>query len=153
MLSERRNNMGEERMRVLNMLASGKISVEEAESLLAAIESPESKPKEPSREVTRVEAAKKGGMPKFFRVTVESTGGDNVDVRIPFGLLKAGIRLSTLMPPEVASKVSQQLADKGIQIDLNHLKKEDIDELLSYFSEMEINVDSASGDRVRVFCE
>jgi len=145
--------MGEERTKVLEMVASGKISVEEAESLLAAMESPESEPMASSGEVDRVEAVKKGGVPKFFRVIVESTSGDNVDVRIPFGLLKAGIRLSTLIPPEAASKVSEQLAEKGIQIDLNHLKKEDIDELLSHFSEMAINVDSASGDRVRVFCE
>ncbi len=143
--------MKEERMRILDMVASGKISVAEAEELLSALGNRQDP--QLAGAVARRGPVGSRPIPKFFRVKVDSTSGDNVDVRIPFGLLRAGIRLSTLMPPEVAEKVNKHLSDQGIHVDLKHLKKEDLDELLASFSEMEINVDAASGETVRVFCE
>lgn len=143
--------MDNERTRILDMVASGKIAVAEAEELFDALGRGQSDSRSKGELTTRMGKSKV--MPKFFRVKVDSTSGDNVDVRIPFGLLRAGIHLSTLMPPEVAEKVNKHLSEKGINVDLNHLKKEDLDDFLLSFSEMEINVDAASGDKVRVFCE
>lgn len=143
--------MTEERTRILDMVASGKITVAEAEELLNALS--KGQVDDRSKNGLVIAPGRSKTMPKYFRVKVDSTGGDNVDVRIPFSLLRAGIHLSTLMPPEAAQKVNMHLAEKGINVDLNHLKKEDLDDLLTSFSEMEINVDAASGDKVRVFCE
>jgi len=143
--------MAEERKRILGMAASGKISVAEAEELLNALDGrrheliPAAAPKKTTGSTKE--------MPKFFRVTVDSTGGDNVDVRIPFSLIKAGIRLKTLMPPEVAQKVNNHLSKSGIDVDLNLLDKEDIEDFVASFAGMKVNVDAASGDKVRVFCE
>jgi len=143
--------MSEERTRILDMVAAGKISVAEAEELLNALESHRGD-REPVGGLVKGTGSPKN-VPKFFRVVIDSTDGDNVDVRIPFGLLKAGIRLSSLMPPQVAQKISKHLAGKGMEVDLSHVRKEDIDDFLSTFSELEINVDGSSGEKIRVFCE
>ncbi|MEE8397455.1 MAG: hypothetical protein V3S89_00535 [Desulfobacterales bacterium] len=141
--------MSEERKRILDMVASGKITASEAEALLDAVALAQEK----SGSSGALVQDQKKGIPKFFRVTVDSKDGDNVDIRIPLSLLKAGIRFSSLMPPAVADKVNDHLSEKGINIDLNNIKKEDIDEILLSLSEMAINVDSGDGDKIRVFCE
>ena len=53
---------------------------------------------------------------------------------------------------EATSKVNSSMAEHGVSIDLNNLKKEDIEVLIQSLVEMEINVDSKNGDKVRVFC-
>lgn len=143
--------MNEERKRILDMLEGGKISASEAEALIDAL-SRDDENSGPSGGLVQDKEQKKG-MPKFFRVTVDAKSGDNVDVRVPFALLRAGIRLSSLMPPAAADRVNEHLKAQGIEIDLSNMKKEDIDEILLGLSEMAINVDSASGDKVRIFCE
>jgi hypothetical protein len=145
--------MSEERARILNMLATGKISAEEAENLLDALDS--RAPGKPARE-----SAIKGdpeplldALPKFLYVKVVSTDGDNVDVKVPISLVRSGLKLTSLIPPEAMDQVNEQMNDKGISIDFSNLKPEDIDELVEGLREMEITVKSKDGDDVRVWAE
>ncbi len=39
-----------------------------------------------------------------------------------------------------------------MSFDLNNLKQEDLEEIVENLREMEVNVHSANGDTVRVFC-
>jgi len=143
--------MNDERSRILNMVASGKISVDEAEALLNALAQGRGD-SSVSNKIPQLEGKAKK-MPEYLRVKVESTQGDNVDIRIPFRILRAGIRLTALMPPAVADNVNAHLSEKGINLDFKNIKEENLEDLLEALSEMEINVDSATGDTVRVFCE
>ena len=132
--------MSEERMRILNMLANGKLSPEEADRLLQALSAP---PADPSASGPK--------NPRFLRVKV--TGNDNVDVRVPVGILRTGIKLTALIPPHAMRHIDAEMKERGIDFDLSHIKKEDIDDLISNLAELEVDVKSRNGDTVRVYCE
>ena len=138
--------MSDERRKVLEMLNDGKVDVDEAERLLSAlgeVEPEEGKP-----------VAK--GTPKYLRVTVNSAKGDNVNVRVPMQLVRAGMKFSAFMnfiPEHAREHISAKLGDKGIDFDFGKMKPEDIEELIQALAELEVNVDSEGGDKVRVFTE
>jgi hypothetical protein len=137
--------MSKERLRILDMVAKGKITVEEAEALLSALERGESSP---------VPANGSHGkkLPKFIYVKVTSASDDNVDVKVPLSLIRAGMRLTSLIPPQAMNHINESMEEHGVSIDLNNLKKEDIETLIESLVEMEVNVDSKDGDKVRVYC-
>jgi hypothetical protein len=135
--------MNVERVKVLEMLSQGKISVEQAEKLLAAIGGADA--------VAAKDIVKKA--PKYIKIEVKSKKGDNVNVRIPMQLIKAGMKFQALIPESARQQVNNALAAKGVNVDIGKLKPEDLDELVGALSELEINVNSEGGDVVRVFCE
>jgi protein tyrosine/serine phosphatase len=65
-----------------------------------------------------------------------------VNVRIPVGLIRAGMKLRALVPAHVADDVNDALEKKGIHFDIRDLKDEYLDELITALRETEINVDS-----------
>lgn len=141
--------MSEQRARILGMLASGKITVEEAEKLLDALG--ENAP--PAGPQSTQPASVHSGEVKFLRVHVVSTQGDNVNVRVPLNLVRAGMKLTSLIPPQAMDKINSSMAEAGVKIDLNSVKPEDIEALIESLREMEVDVDAGNGDKVRVFCE
>jgi hypothetical protein len=178
--------MGDDRNRILDLLASGRITVEEATRLLDALEVSGGKndgtdaaaasaktgwPKffasggkddAKARASTCASGAGggaggsrggvgSGGTPKYMFVKVVSEKGDNVNVKIPLGLLRAGLKLTALIPKPASDQINKAMADKGMSFDLNSLKPEDIEELIGALAEMEVEVDSNNGDTVRVF--
>jgi hypothetical protein len=172
--------MGDDRNRILDLLASGRITVEEATRLLDALEVSGGK-----NDGTDAAAASaktgwpkffasggkddakaggagggaggsrggvgSGGTPKYMFVKVVSEKGDNVNVKIPLGLLRAGLKVTALIPKPASDQINKAMADKGMSFDLNSLKPEDIEELIGALAEMEVEVDSNNGDTVRVF--
>ena len=145
--------MSEDRKRILGMLAEGKITAEEADLLLDSLGTPASETA-PAREPMPSDDWPTGpsatGTPKFLYVKV--TGKDTVDVKVPLGLLRAGLKLTSLIPPQAMDQISESMGEHGMSIDFNNLKPEDIEELIQSLREMEINVHSADGDNIRVFC-
>ena len=145
--------MALERTRILEMLAEGKVSVEEAQRLLDALAADG----EPGALQLPVAAAPPsgapGGRPKFLRVTVNGTAGDSVNVRVPLGLLRAGMKLTALIPLEAVQRINARMSEEGIPFDLTALKQEDIEALIESLGEIEVSVDSSNGGKVRVFCE
>ena len=138
--------MGEERSRILGLLAEGKITADEAEKLLDALDAPAAA--KPSAEETL-----KASMPKYLYVKVVSVDGDNVDVKVPLSLVRAGLKLTSLIPPQAMDQLNESMGEHGMSIDFSNLKPEDIEELVEALREMEINVDAANGDNVRVYCD
>lgn len=148
--------MSEERERILKMLAEGKISVDEAMDLLDALGGASKTDSNASVDTNTGEVFDKNlkaKLPKFLRVQVNGGDGENVNVKVPLGLLRAGIKISSVMPSNISTKINSELNDKGFNLDLNNIKSEDVDTIISHLSEMEINVDSKDGETVRVFCE
>ena len=137
--------MNEERKKVLDMLADGKISADEAERLLDALES---KTTETSPRTALVKTL--DNLPEYLFVKVDSVDGDRVNIRVPLKLVKAGIKLKALLPQDAQDKVNAKLNEKGI--DLEDFKVENIKDLLDALTEFEINVDDKKGDKVRIYC-
>ncbi len=154
--------MSEERSRILTMLAEGTITAEEAGRLLDALESraraqsggagPATGEPAGSAGATGPEPEAAGRPPKYMYVKVVSIGGDNVDVRIPLNLVRSGLKLTSLIPPQAMEQINQSMSEHGMSFDLASFKPEDIEELIMALREMEVNVDSKNGDNVRVYC-
>ena len=81
------------------------------------------------------------------------TGQDKVNVRVPMSLIRAGIKLTALIPPQAQDRIDETLRDKGINFDIKSIKKEDLEELVEALADMEVNVDGHRGEKVRVFVE
>ncbi len=133
--------MSSEHRQILDMLAAGTITPDDAEKLLAKLSSPGG-----SQERGDLPAPG-GGIPKFLRVVVDSNTGDKVNVRVPMALIRTGLKLSTMLPPEASAKI----AEHGI--DLSQLNELAGEELIEALQELTVDVDSANGDTVRVYCE
>ena len=149
--------MGEDRSRILSMLAEGKITAEEAESLLDALDSRAGATSAPP-DAARLREAVKGdpgplleALPKFLYVKVVAENGDNVDVKIPIALVRSGLKLTSLIPAQAMDQINDSMSEHGMSVDFSNLKPQDIDDLVEALREMEINVDSANGDKVRVY--
>ena len=146
--------MTENRKRILDMLAEGKINVDEAERLLAAAEQPAGGEAGASDIV-------QGGKPKpkYLRVVIgpsteegPESKAERVNVRVPLSIIRAGIKLKALIPPEAATKVNEAMKSKGINLDLRHVKDEDIEGLIDSLSELEVDIQDGR-QKVRVFVE
>jgi hypothetical protein len=139
--------MNEQRKDILDLLADGKITAAEAEQLLAAIERDQ-----PSVAAT---AEVRKGKAKYLRVLVDSMeNGDpaRVNVRVPLQLLRAGVRLAALIPPQALEQANAGLGRSGVPFDLTQLKPEQLEALVEHLDEMTVDIEHPDG-KVRVFCE
>ena len=144
--------MSEHRRQILEMLGAGKITAEEAERLIAALE------KEPASPG----GGKVSAMPalRYLRVIVDAVkDGDaetltKVNIRIPLQLLRAGVRLTNLIPQEAREHVNAALREKGVAFDMSQLRPENLEELIEQLNDLTVDMDNAKGQvRVKVFCE
>jgi hypothetical protein len=143
--------MNEQRRQILEMLAEGKITADEAERLIDALARQEP-------ETATGAAPRTKPRPKYLRLLVNSedgSGGDGptrVHVRIPLQLLRAGVRLTSLIPPHALTKVNAELEKSGVPIDLTELKPQHLEELIEQLDDVTIDVDDPD-TQVQVFCE
>jgi hypothetical protein len=137
--------MNEERKKVLDMLADGKISADEAERLINALEN---KTTETSPQTALSETL--DNLPRYLFVKVDAVDGDKVNIRVPLKLVKAGIKLQALLPQDAQDKINTKLNEKGINLD--DFKAENFKDILDAISEFELNVDDKKGDKVRIYC-
>ncbi|PDP88121.1 hypothetical protein CQJ94_08320 [Glycomyces fuscus] len=143
--------MNEQRRQVLQMLAEGKVTADEAERLIDALERQQPEPPQGA-------APDPQARPKYLRVVVNSVetpdgdGPSRVNVRIPLQLLRAGVRLTSLVPPQALTKVNAQLGRAGVPIDLTELKPQHVEDLVEHLGELTVDVDDPSA-QVQVFCE
>jgi hypothetical protein len=141
--------MLEERRRILNMLVEGKISASDADGLLAAMA--DTKTPSPLTEVKPPVP----NLPKFLRVQVEEHDGDNskVNIRVPFNLIRAGVRLAALLPTGLHDQINKALKKNGVDFDISKVKPENLDELVEHLAELTVDVDGGKDDKVRIYCE
>jgi hypothetical protein len=101
------------------------------------------------------EDARPRGRAKYLRVVVDSLEDGEpgrVNVRVPLRLLRAGVKLAALIPPQALERVNVELGKSGVPFDLSQLKPEQLEELVDHLDEMTVEVDQTDA-RVRVFCE
>lgn len=153
--------MSENRRQILDMLAAGKITADEAERLLGALD--------PGPGAVEFSGSTKGaiGAPvktraKYLRVLVEADesmtglkGGTTVNVRVPMQLLRAGVRLASLIPKQAHDQLDEALSKHGVPITLSQIKPENLEELIDYLEDLTVDVDGTDGNKtkVRVSCE
>ena len=145
--------MTEERRQILEMLAGGKINADEADRLLGALGGSS------SSATATATAVQTKPLPKFIRVMVDSKDGRDVkpvhiNVRVPIMLLRAGVRLASLIPPKAQEKVNEELRKNGMDFDVSQIKPENINELIDQLQDLSIDIDHEEDDvKIRIFCE
>jgi len=153
--------MNENRRQILDMLAAGKINADEAERLLSALE------QNPSNATSEFTGKTSGGATvktraKYLRVLVEADesmtgmkGQTTVNVRVPMQLLRAGVRLASLIPAQAHQQLDQALSQHGVPLTLSQIKPENLEELIDHLEDLTVDVNGNEGNatKVRVFCE
>lgn len=133
--------MNENRRQILDMLAHGKITADEAERLISAVE------KTP---------AQAGEAVKYLRVLVDANdaldGPTKVNVRVPMQLLRAGVRLTGIIPAQARDQVNDALRKEGIPFDINNITPQNLEEVVEHLRDLSVDVDNEHA-KVRVFCE
>lgn len=158
--------MNENRRQILNMLAANKISAEEAERLIDALESnpglgADAFPAAGPTVNGKAEASKSRA--KYLRVLVEAEDGHHgakgpvsVNIRVPMQLLRAGVRLASLIPAQAHQHLDEALSQHGVPLTLSQIKPENLEELIDHLDDLTIDVatkDGGANVKVRVFCE
>jgi predicted TIM-barrel fold metal-dependent hydrolase len=103
--------------------------------------------------------------PKYLRVVVDTEhswdnedgvgrdkGPVHINVRVPVALIRAGVKLASLIPPEAYNQMDEKLKDRGIMFDLRNIKPENIDELIQALHELEVDI-RGTEEKVRVYME
>jgi SHOCT-like protein len=140
--------MNEHRKDILDMLAEGKITVDEAEQLIAALE----RDQPPA---VSIHDARPKVKPKYLRVMVYALDNGEpgrIDVRVPLQLLRAGVQLAALIPAQALDRANAELTKSGVPIDLTQLKPEQLEALVEQLDEVTVEVDQPDS-QIRVFCE
>ena len=136
--------MSENRRQILDLLAAGKVTADEAERLLKALER-----EPPAGDARRTDKV------KYLRVVVDAAdedGPSKVNVRVPMQLLRAGVKLTSIIPPRARDEVNAALKKEGIEVDIGKLTPESLEEIVEHLRDLEIDVDHDHA-KVRVFCE
>jgi hypothetical protein len=154
--------MNENRRQILEMLAAGKINADEAERLLAAIE-PDSAgaSSEYAGKTSGANGASVKTRAKYLRVLVEADesmtgmkGQTTVNVRVPMQLLRAGVRLASLIPAQAHEQLDEALNRHGVPLTLSQIKPENLEELIDHLEDLTVDVGGEGNTtKVRVFCE
>ena len=84
--------------------------------------------------------------------SVEEGKPSKVNVRVPFELIRAGMRLAALIPVVAYEPVNRALKDSGVDLDISKIKPEDLEGLVAHLQELQVDVDDGA-EKVRVFCE
>lgn len=155
--------MADNKKKILDMLAKGKISVEEAQRLLYVIDAKESGSEETRRDSSTGRSSGDNWNAKYLRVTITPGEGhsawehdehaERVNVRVPISLVRAGIKLTSLIPPEALDKTNSALHEKGINFDVRNIKPEDIENIIEALGDSEIDIEGSHGEKVKVYVE
>jgi len=144
--------MSAESKQVLEMLKDGKITTEDAEKLLDKLAAAPSSPSgsAPSGSTAggqqAVGSACGGRRQQYLRIQVERPGRENVNMRVPLSLARAGSWMA-LIPP----RVNERLVEQGI--DLSKFAELKAEQLAEALENTNIDIDRGNGKKVRIFCE
>jgi len=137
--------------RILEMLAEKKITVEEAEKLMSLMH-PGTENEEKKTEVPRKNI-------KYLRVSIRPSadnpdphGHGTVNIRVPMALMRAGIKLASLIPPSAYNQMDSALKEKGIQFDMKNISPENLEEIVAALDDLEVDIEDGK-QIVRVYAE
>jgi hypothetical protein len=134
--------MSEDTRKVLEMLSTGKVSVQEAEQLLEAV-------------ATAGASEEPKPAPRYFRILVNKPARDgkkaeNVNIRVPMTVVRGGLRLGALFPGMLGKKRIQ--LDNGTELDLSKIHYTDLEAMIKDIGELTVDVDGDDA-QVRIRCE
>ena len=148
----------DERRRVLDMLAQGKLTVEEADQLLRALDAR----RDDGSAAT--DAAGDATPPRWVRIQVlkpskEGRDAKEVNIRVPIAVVRGGMRLGAIIATFAGEKAAQRMKERGVDLDLSKINTDfskmngaEFDAFMKSLDEMNIQVDDGKS-QVRITCE
>jgi hypothetical protein len=147
--------MNDDMRRILDLVAQGKVTVDEAGQLMGAIGAPSAQastatdPPAPDN----VERTK----PRWLRIVIHKTGKEgrrdkDVSIRVPIAIVKSGMRLGALIPGLTGEQVARKMREKGLDVDFTKLDGAAIDSVLRDLGDTNIDIDDGKA-QVRITCE
>lgn len=140
-----------ERLKILEMLKEGIISVDEAENLLKTLDNIDENKNEEKKALEKKEVDKNNSKMRMLKVRVNSAEGDIVNVNIPIAFLKAAIaagNINSLLNKTINIKgFNNDIITDNINIDIlvDYINNDLVGEI--------VDVTSAEGDIVKVYIE
>ena len=92
---------------------------------------------------------------KYLRVMIEDGDGpqsEHVNIRVPMGLIRAGVRLASVLPSSATSKINEKLKEQGIPVDLGKIKAEDLEDLVNSLNDLQVDIQDGD-EKVRIYVE
>jgi hypothetical protein len=151
--------MSDETRRVLDLLAQGKVTVDEADRLLHAVNTmpPAADAPSPDRQTDRPAT-------RWLRVNVHKPANEHhrekdVNIRVPIAVVKGGMRLGAIIATFAGEKAAQRMKARGIDLDLSKINGdfskmngEEFDTFLKSLDDTNIEIDDGKS-QVRITCE
>ena len=154
--------MSDDTRRILELVAQSKITVDEAQQLLAAITTPAAvadtapaaaDPADPNRP-----------RPRWMRIAIHKTGREgrrdkDVNIRVPVAVVRGGMRLGSIIATFAGEKAAQRMKDRGVELDmpaingdLSKMNGPEFDASLKTLDEMNIEINDGKS-QVRITAE
>jgi hypothetical protein len=146
--------MNDDTRRILDLLAQGKITVDEAQQLLGAINEPASVGQAaPAAGPDQGEHAE----PRWVRIAIHKMGRDGMrnkdfTIRVPIAMVRTGMRIGSLIPGLAGEQVQARMREKGLDVDFTKLDATAIDSVLKSLGETDIEIDDGRS-QVRITAE
>jgi hypothetical protein len=138
--------MSDDRRRVLDLLAQGKITVDEADRLIAAIVDQAAAPKVEEGEPQKT---------RYLRIAVHKAanagrGEKDVNIRVPIAMVRGGMRLGAMIPGLAGDQLRAKLREQGLDVDFSKLDPAAVEDVLKDLGTIDIDSGKA---QVRITCE
>jgi SHOCT-like protein len=146
--------------RILDMLAGGKITVDEADRLLKALAADRPTDAAPAGGTTGRDAR-----PRWFRINIrkpakaDGHAAKDVNIRVPIAVVKGGMRLGAIIASFAGEKAAQRMKARGVDLDLStingDLSRMNGDEFAAFLTsldDMNIEIDDGKS-QVRITAE
>jgi hypothetical protein len=130
--------MSDDTRRVLDLLAQGKITVDQAADLLRALG---------ERGTTAPPPRTKDERPRYVRIAIAKAANGwrpekQINIRVPIALVQSGIRLGAVFPGLASEEILRRLRERGIDIDLTKLDQVRIEDILANVGEVDLDIDA-----------
>lgn len=144
--------MSAETKKVLEMLAAGKISPEDAERLLDKLSGAAQGAQSDTAGATTASANAPGSAagtkrPRFLRIQVERPGREDVNVRVPLSVARGGRHWMAFLPTGVADRLNEYGIHFGSLDEMSDA------EFQAALDRINVDVVKGNGKRVRVYAE
>ena len=154
--------MSDERRRVLDLLAQGKITVDEADELLKTLGA--NATREAAGAPPAGDAATNDPQrTRWVRINVHRANDDrgekDVNIRVPIAVVKGGMRLGAIIATFAGEKAAQRMKARGIHLDISKINDDlskmngaEFDAFLKSLDDTSIEIDDGRS-QVRISCE
>jgi hypothetical protein len=148
--------MNDDTRRVLEMLAQGKVTVEEADELLRALGG--------ARQADTDADTDRTSAPRWVRIHVHKLPTDgreskDVNIRVPIAVVKGGMRLGAIIATFAGGKAAERMKERGVDLDLSRINGDfskmngaEFDAFMKSLDDVNIEVDDGNS-QVRITCE